>query len=859
MNITELLAPVLTDGIRVNNFFNGRVLTAEDLRAEQQANRAQHRQLAQAIGEGVVHGLEVSARTADDGTPLLHVTRGLALNRDGDAVALGRHVRVRLVPAREAAAAEAGLFAVCQPRASSLDLTNVGLYVLSASPASALSSERAPSVEFGSEGVASACASRWAQEGARFSVAPLPLVPAGSTTTALATELAGLAEAVETDVERVLRGGASDTPAVRMRLRRNLSRLRNGAAYLCFGADTGAVRRANPLPAGPGFPTPAYGAVDGMRERGELTSCEVPLALFHLSRRGIEWVDAWAVRRVPVPALTAGTLDVLPGRRPAAEAVAMVLQFQQQITELLGSELTTAQLAGLEAREYFRFLPPTGLVPLRPAGTGRGFDHTAFFRALAAGGPVLFSGARLRRLLAEGMLHAPLDLATSPVVQLWRIDDNLPGAGSNPPPYVVFLAHRTLLPLVRVLEVDPEIFLRNGAELRSHLLARGLHILLGQPIDPLTATSAACFVTLELPFPSSPPDRELWGDALIGFQPLVLAGRVETDGIGGLYWYPAEATATLLRRGLPVGVGGRTGLPFRDEWEVFDPPGSAASRWEYADGGSVVQLSPGAGAGLPSVADDLGTVALARQRLQENAFTLDLSASVPSYGGNAPRSLGLVFNWTSAGRYHVFFCRYHWVPVGFSGAFARTTLGVMEVLGGRVRVLDTRQIAVAQSTPRDINLVIKQQGGSLLFSGQVTLHGGAELPQVSFGVPAAPRQLMRDSGVGLTTRYTAPVEFSRLEVVYPGPSERVVLVPPLASQRVLGRLTLKRAFLEPLATEAPAGPAQSDSATAATSQTDLELWFWLTGPAPSYGYGYGDSGGTPGIGVGRIPIGGGFT
>jgi hypothetical protein len=52
--------PILQGGIHQVNFFNGRLLTATDLRDEQAANRQQHRQLGQAAGSGVVYGLEVS-------------------------------------------------------------------------------------------------------------------------------------------------------------------------------------------------------------------------------------------------------------------------------------------------------------------------------------------------------------------------------------------------------------------------------------------------------------------------------------------------------------------------------------------------------------------------------------------------------------------------------------------------------------------------------------------------------------------------------------------------------------------------------------------------------------------------------
>jgi len=50
---TELMDPVVADGVRLTHFFNGRVLTAEDLRREQDAASERHRGLAGAVGAGV--------------------------------------------------------------------------------------------------------------------------------------------------------------------------------------------------------------------------------------------------------------------------------------------------------------------------------------------------------------------------------------------------------------------------------------------------------------------------------------------------------------------------------------------------------------------------------------------------------------------------------------------------------------------------------------------------------------------------------------------------------------------------------------------------------------------------------------
>ena len=71
----NLLTPILNTDIRNTHFFNGRVLTAEDLSQEQEANRRQHWLLGQALGEGVVHGLEVRRAEAGEGVALSFTER----------------------------------------------------------------------------------------------------------------------------------------------------------------------------------------------------------------------------------------------------------------------------------------------------------------------------------------------------------------------------------------------------------------------------------------------------------------------------------------------------------------------------------------------------------------------------------------------------------------------------------------------------------------------------------------------------------------------------------------------------------------------------------------------------------------
>src|SRR5213595_773753 len=86
----NLLTPILNDRTRSVNFFNGRLLTGEDLTAEQKANRVAHGLLGQAVGSGVSHGLEVAEATLSSTkqSPVLAIRQGLAFNRNGAALLL---------------------------------------------------------------------------------------------------------------------------------------------------------------------------------------------------------------------------------------------------------------------------------------------------------------------------------------------------------------------------------------------------------------------------------------------------------------------------------------------------------------------------------------------------------------------------------------------------------------------------------------------------------------------------------------------------------------------------------------------------------------------------------------------------
>jgi hypothetical protein len=54
-----------------------------------------------------------------------------------------------------------------------------------------------------------------------------------------------------------------------------------------------------------------------------------------------------------------------------------------------------------------------------------------------------------------------------------------------------------------------------------------------------------CFITLDLPFPFNSADRELWGGAVVAYQPLILEAQVNSDG-NQIFWVPSRPTRNWL-------------------------------------------------------------------------------------------------------------------------------------------------------------------------------------------------------------------------------------------------------------------------------------------------------------------------
>lgn len=387
--------PILEDGIPFTAYFNGRLLSGEDLARDQLANREARRRIGQAIGDGVAFGLEVfeapgeSSKTA----PVLTVQPGTAIARTGHALSLGRRVDLQLVRPTgvSAASSAATAFRVCDPPRPGVFVVGEGVYVLVMACAQA-GQGRAP--------------------------------------------ISGLAGAAACNVRSVVEGVQFRLvqPKMSPDLLSDLAHLRNRVAGVALGVAERLLPYLDPM-----APTAtSYGLVDDLRSEGAMTDADVPLALLHwTASQGLTFVDMWSVRRRITARGADPTWAWLFGDRVRAEAEAMVLQFQEQVLDIAASGDDASSIA---ATDRFSYLPPIGMLPLQ-IGTRPGFDIRRFFGDDMLPKDIAYTdGTLLRSLVREAFDHDPILLADAPRLQLYFVFENMQAAaaGQSVTPVVVF-------------------------------------------------------------------------------------------------------------------------------------------------------------------------------------------------------------------------------------------------------------------------------------------------------------------------------------------------------------------------------------------------------------------------------------
>jgi hypothetical protein len=387
----SLFTPILNTRTRAPHFFNGRLLTGEAMTDEQRAQSVSNELLAQAVGDGVAYGLEVSRATLTDtiDRPVVTVKSGVAINRRGEILLLDSDTQVQLVRPADAVPEPTKIFRACTPVTTGTYIADAGVYLLT------MSSIRAGN--------------------GLTQVSGLGDTPAGCN-------VKYIVNAVEF---RLLELPVSDA------MLGDVARLRNRAAYACFGVDDLDDFARDPY----ALTSEPHTLLDDLTA---LTDCDVPLAiLYWTATGGIQWIDLWAVRRRISTAKTASPSLLDDARLAAAEA--MREQFRMQLQSITASNAYTATT-------NFRWLPPAGVVPLASATGATGFNVDAFFtgktwnRHPGWPAPIYMEGAMLEPLLRLSAQYPPVDLEQKEMIWLYSPRENLRAlhTGGNVQPVTVF-------------------------------------------------------------------------------------------------------------------------------------------------------------------------------------------------------------------------------------------------------------------------------------------------------------------------------------------------------------------------------------------------------------------------------------
>jgi len=376
-DILQLQEPFTDGGIRTVNFFNGRLLTGKDFSREQDARREADNRIGLALGEGVAFGLEVEYddQLSQSNLPVVHIKAGLAFNREGLALRLKNSVHVALARSFEVGSVDC-LFKNWAVLGGGTYVAGAGVYVLTIAPA---------------ESTEGRAASNGLDPGN---------VRCNTDTTV---------EAVQFRLLQV-------KPALYADLNVAAPSFRNQLAYRCFGAGIQADWFENLLGA-----TPRQDDLLEFLRKNILSPLEVPLGLlFFTGAADLEFIDVWAVRR-SLNHYDSDPLMSLVGSRRLAIGQAMFMQFQQHISLLLNQ---SADPESIIAADYFRFLPPVGIIPLLSNNFPRGLHQDLFFDGIVHHPIVYIEAARAEALMRHALHYPPIDIKSRVMVRIYRVREN---------------------------------------------------------------------------------------------------------------------------------------------------------------------------------------------------------------------------------------------------------------------------------------------------------------------------------------------------------------------------------------------------------------------------------------------------
>jgi hypothetical protein len=395
----QLEQPVSAGGIRSVNFFNGRLLTSNDLSREQAARRESDQRLGLAIGDGVAFGYEVGqdASHSTPNAPVLRVKAGLAVNRNGQALRLTADISLTLARRFDAIAVNS-VFTICPPLVGGTYIAGAGVYLLTVAPAE---KSEGHAVSNGLDPSNVRCNSDATVEGLQFRLLPI----------------------------NQLRYADLDPAA---------KQFRNRLAYRCFGVEEREKSLADPCRNDPA----TYGLVDALRQQG-LDNRDVPLALLYWTASGVQFIDMWAVRRGLIEPDGLSAFSFVTRQRRLVETRAMCAQFQEHLADLLAA---SASPETVSAADYFHYLPPFGMVAQQSLPL-RGFVETTFFSGLvrrpvpgSRQGSEFVDARLLSTIRQQALEYAPTDTTRREFIWVFRPWQNFQAltAGTSVQPMTVF-------------------------------------------------------------------------------------------------------------------------------------------------------------------------------------------------------------------------------------------------------------------------------------------------------------------------------------------------------------------------------------------------------------------------------------
>lgn len=411
---SQLLDPIIDGGIHSTHFFNGRRLTAEDLNREKDANREHERLLGQAIGEGVVYGLQVNKIEENK----LEIRKGLAINRNGDTLYLPDDAKLSLIPPDDDEHVIKADFTNCSKITPVEYPQNSGAYIVLIKPATKYAGS-APMSSIPGNGPLAGCGKSDLVEGVQFRLVKM--------------DITGPAfEGLTDDTRNILYDVATITDDLA-----SVSMFRNIVAHACFGTEEKEAFMLDPFGT---EHSSSYGAIEKLRDlddeaEGKVKDCEVPLAVIRWVDMKIQFVDVWSARRRSYQLNSSSFWPELFSLRRMAQAEVMFFQFQEQITDIL-KESESAFIASIIAAKNFLWLPPAGFLPLDKNGS-HGFNYVQFFNGINIhdpiveskdfdAGPIFIEGSRISMLLRESFNYPPLNLNSKIFFWLYRIRENYP-------------------------------------------------------------------------------------------------------------------------------------------------------------------------------------------------------------------------------------------------------------------------------------------------------------------------------------------------------------------------------------------------------------------------------------------------